>query len=284
MRAGFIAVLAAGLLQSGHSPDTDLFVSRAAAYVQEYQQQLTSIVADETYTQHVRAQVPRDKGMKPTRTTISEVFFLYVPGSDWMAMRDVAKMDGHPVPDRFDLMGALRTLPAGQVARSVKAYNSRFNLGNVLRNFNEPTLSLLVLDPRHRGRFTFEFRRLERIGNTRVAVVGFRETAAPTLIYGLDGAPVFSTGEFAIEPETGHVRRARLALRIGTVEVNFLTTYEHDSRLGILVPRQFRENYEDGRKFDARSKTDFVTTRYEEIFCEAKYSNFRRFEVKAIIR
>jgi hypothetical protein len=284
MRAGLIALLAAGLLQSVHSPDAGQLVSRAAQYVTDYQQQLTSIVADETYTQHVRAQVPRDKGMKPTRTTVSEVFFLYVPGSDWMAMRDVARMDGHAVPDRFDLMGALRSLPAGQVARSVKAYNSRFNLGNVLRNFNEPTLSLLVLDPRHRERFQFDFRRFERMGTSQVAIVGFRETAAPTLIYALDGQPVFSAGEFAIEPETGRVRRARLALKIGTVEVNFLTTYEPDSRLGILVPRQFRESYEDGKKVSARNSTDFVTARYEEIFCEAKYSNFRRFEVKAIIR
>ena len=287
MRAAVLALLAAGVLQTAGNPDTGRLVERAAAYVQEYQEQLTSVVADETYTQHVRAQVPRDKGMKPTRTTKSEVFFIYVPGHDWMAMRDVTSMDGMTVGDRPDLMGALRTMPALQVARKFKEHNSRFNLGRVVRNFNEPTLSLLVLDPRHRARFNFELRRMERAGAETRAVIGFREVSRPTLIHGLDGSAVYSTGEFSIEPETGRVRQARLALTIGSVKVNYLTTYEPDSRLNMLVPRQFRENYEDGIDPAAarRLSVDQAARRtYEEIFCEAKYANFRRFEVKAVIR
>lgn len=285
MRVLAVALLAAGLLQGQGNPDTERLVGLAAAYVKDYQQQLTSVVADETYRQHVRAQVPRDKGMKPTRTTTSEVFFLYIPGSDWMAMRDVARMDDHPVSDRFDLMGALRSLPALQAARKVKEYNSRFNLGRVVRNFNEPTLSLLPLDERHRGRFAFDFRRMQRSGSETLAVLGFRETKAPTLIYGLDGSPVFSSGEFGIEPSTGRVRSARLALKIGTVAVTFLTTYVPDTRLGMLVPRQFREHYEDGRS-DATGarRLDQASNNYEEILCEANYRNFRKFEVKAVIR
>jgi hypothetical protein len=286
MRPGFPALLAASMLLSGgQQADIDRILERAAAYVNEYQQQLTAIVADEIYTQRVRAQVPLDKGMPPTRTTTSEIFFLYVPGDDWMAMRDVALMDGQPVLNRPDLTTALRTLPASAVARQFKEYNSRFNLGRAIRNFNEPTLSLLVLDGRHRWRFHFDWGRMERSGGETLFVVGFREVTKPTLIRGLDGSAVFTAGEFAIEPSTGRVRRARMTMTIGTLQMAFATSYEPDRKLGMLVPKLFRETYQDGVDPRRASSVDVASTEpYELIVCEAKYRNFRRFEVKAIVR
>jgi hypothetical protein len=285
MRAGFPALLAASMVLGGQQGEIDRILERAAAYVTEYQQQLTAVVADEIYTQRVRAQVPLDKGMPPTRTTTSEIFFMYVPGHDWMAMRDVALIDGLPVLNRPDLTTALRTLPAAAVARQFKEHNSRFNLGRAIRNFNEPTLSLLVLDLRHRGRFQFDLRRTERSGGETLAVVGFREVTQPTLIRDLDGSAVFSAGEFAIEPSTGRVRRARMTVRIGPLQMAFVTTYEPDTKLGMLVPRLFRETYQDGVDLRGAGSADVASSEpYELIVCEAKYRNFRRFEVKAIVR
>ena len=262
----------------------DPLVDAASAYVAKYQEQLTSVVADESYTQHVRAQSPRDRGMPPTRLITSEIFFLYVPGYDWMAMRDVATIDGRPVTDRPDLQEALRRLSTPEVARQFKAYNSRFNLGRIVRNFNEPTLALLVLDPKHRGRFAFTRRRASRIDGVPVQTYGFREVSAPTLVRNLKGEPVFSTGEVTIERGTGRVRRTLLALEIGHVRMTLSTTYGHDERLDMLVPVRFGEHYEDGQPPRTRGRDVALTGKYEEIVCEAKYANFRRFEVKAIIR
>lgn len=270
-----LALIATGSLQAGTGSDVDAIVDAAAAYVRQYQEQLTSVVADEIYTQQVKAQVPLDRGMPPSRTLRSEIFFMFAPGHQWMAIRDVRQVDRRPVGDRPDLREALMTLPAVQVARQFKAYNSRFNLGRVSRNFNEPTLSLLVLDDRHRARFAFTRVRTQQVRGRHLVTVGFRERRGPTLIFNLQGDPVFSSGEITVEPSSGRITRATLSLTIDTVRITLTTTYGEDTRLGIWVPVRFGEHYVDGSK-----KGPY----FEEIVCEARYTNFHQFEVRTRIR
>ncbi|MEX2271131.1 MAG: hypothetical protein WD690_06660 [Vicinamibacterales bacterium] len=282
--AAFVAILLLAGAPDARGTGLDALVDAAAAYVRDYQQQLTAIIADETYTQQLRAQTPLDKGMARTRTLISEIFFMFTPGHDWMAIRDVMSMDGRPVSDRPDLRSALQSLAAHDVARRFKAYNSRYNLGRIVRNFNEPTLSLLVLDDAHRSRFRFERSRTQRQGGEELVTLSFRETRGPTLVRQLNGGPAYARGEVTIEPSTGRVTRAVLALVIDPVKLTLTTTYAPDARLGIWVPARFGEWYEHGRAPRKDARTLPSGDAHEEIVCEAKYSNFRRFEVKASIR
>lgn len=258
-------------------------VEAAASYVKEYQDRLTYVLADETYVQQIRSQSPIDPKMPRVRTLKSEVSFMFAPADRiWMAIRDVAQVDGKPVADRPDLKTALQTLPAPQVARTFKTYNSRFNLGRVIRNFNEPTLSLLVLDPRYVDSFKFERKRVERRAGTTLVTVAFAEQKPPWLIRDLSLRPVFSQGEFTIEAGTGRVRRAALKAKIGLVQMELTTLYAPETRLGIWVPEVFREHYEEGvASGNARTLTP---GQFEDITCEAKYSNYRRFEAFARIK
>ena len=250
-------------------------VAAAAAYVKEYQRELTSVVADETYTQHVVAQVPRD-GQRPLETTLtSEIFFMFTAGHDWMAIRDVRAVNGEALEDRPDLRQALQQLPAPEVAGRFKTYNSRFNVGRITRNFNEPTLSLLVLDDRHRARFAFERTRERRSPDGSEVTLKFTERRGPTLIRNLDGRNAFAAGEVTVEPGTGRVINAILAVTINSVRATLSTRYAFEERLGIMVPARFGEHYEDGVS---------PSSRYEEIRCEATYTNFKRFEVTSRIR
>lgn len=256
-------------------------VDTAASYVKSYQHELTSVVADETYTQHVVAQVPRD-GLRPLKTTLtSEIFFMFTVGHDWMAIRDVRAVNGAALAGRPDLRQALQQLPAPEVAGRFKAYNSRFNVGRVSRNFNEPTLSLLPLDDRHRARFTFEGARVRQAREGRLVTLTFKERRDPTLIRNLDGGHAFAGGEVTVEPVTGRVVNAILAVTIDSVRVTLSTNYAFEDRLGIMVPVRFGEHYQDGIPPRPSVKT---RPRYEEIRCEAVYTNFRRFEVTARIR
>ena len=256
------------------------FVDAAADYVRRYQDELTSIIAEEHYSQKVRAQTPRD-AKTPLETRISsEVFFMFTPGHDWMTIRDVQAVDGRPLETRPDLRAALRDLPAPQVAARFKAYNSRFNVGRVHRNFNEPTLSLLVLDDRHRKRFTFARAKAQRGDDPARVRVTFRENKRPTLIRDLDGQPAYSRGEITLDPETGRVDDIRFLLTVGKLKIALETDYERDARLGIHVPVRFTERYEDGRA----PKDGRARGRHEEILCEATYSNFQRFAVQTKIK
>ena len=277
---------AAGFRVQAPAADTTTaaVLDAAAGYVKEYEKQLTSIIADEIYTQRIDAQIPRDFRLPRWRSLESELFFIFAPADyGWMAIRDVIAVDGKPVADRPDVKEALRTLPASEVATTFKSYNSRFNLGRVARNFNEPTLSLLVLDGYHRGRFSFEPKGVERRPDATLVTIGFTESLAPTLIFDLDRKPVFSAGELTVEAGTGRVRSAVLRVRIGAVRVELTTVYAPDARLGMWVPVSFRERYEDGLA-PADAKLQGSSSRYEDIVCEAKYANFRRFDVSVRIK
>jgi hypothetical protein len=268
-------------------------VAAAALYVKEYQRALTSVLADEDYQQQVVSQTPLDKSMPNKRRLRSEVFFMFAPASgDWMAMRDVISMDGTVLVQRPNLREALRTLPPVEVARTFKSYNSRFNLGRALRNFNEPTLSLLLLDDRYRPNVKFTRKGVKRGRDGAWVTVGFAENAGPhTLIRDLSQKPAPAKGEFEVEAGTGRVRRAHMVTVIGAspaslgMTAELTTTYAPDERLAIWVPVTFAEHYQSGETMsfapDPRIK---LATTFEKIRGEATYSNYRRFEVKVIIK
>jgi hypothetical protein len=263
-------------------PDTSTraVVAAAATYVAEYQKQLTYVLAEETYTQQILAPATDGSAATRTRRLRSETFFLFTaPRHGWMAIRDVIEIDGRPVPDRRSPLEALETLPPERVAAEFKEYNSRFNIGRTYRNFNEPTLALLVLDDLHRPRFSFDRRRVERDGDVVLVAIEFRERETPTLIRDLEHGRVFSRGELLVEAATGRVRRAELTARVGDLRVRLTTTYAANARLGMWVPATFREEYERGSASDGRRDKE-----YEHVECEAVYANYRRFETSARIR
>ncbi len=258
------------------------FVTAAVDYVRQYEEELTSVVARETYRQNVRIQIPRVESEPLTRTLTSEVFFMFVERQGWMAIRDVLKVDDATLEPRPDLRRALAELPASQVAARFKAYNARYNIGRIRRNFNEPTLALAVLSDRHRARFGFERVPPRRGDDLRLVTLAFRERTAPTLIRGLTGENVFSSGQITLDPATGRITATRMAMKIGSIRVELAAVYAHDPRLEMAVPVSFSEHYLDGAP--PRDAARRSTARHEEILCEARYSDFQRFAVQTRIK
>ena len=254
---------------------TKAVVARAASYVAEYQQKLTSVVADEDYAQAVLAQVPADPEMPRTRRLRSEVFFIFEPvGRQWMAIRDPILVDGLPVQDRPNVRQAFETMAPSEIRRHYADLNARWNVGRITRNFNEPTLGLLVLDAEHRERFRFDRRSVIRDGATTLVTLEFREQDRPTLIRDATIGQVFSRGEIVTDA-AGVIRRTVFRLALNQLKVELVTDYRVDAKLGIWVPVLFTERYERGRP---------GSTRHDQITCEATYSNYRRFDVVTRIK
>jgi len=278
-----LGLLASGFVPQGPDVSEKAVLAATAAYVASYQQQLTSIIADERYAQQVAEQTPPDPDGARTREMRSEVFFMFAPARhDWMTIRDVLSVDGKTIPDRPDLKDALRTLPAYEVAGTFKKYNSRYNVGRITRNFNEPTMSLLVLDEHHRGRFSFDRRRVERASDATLVTLAFTEQEMPTLIRDANGRFIFVNGEVIVEAGSGRVRRVQLNARHDDVRVELTTVYAPDDRLGMWVPSQFNEEYERGTRPRAWSPASRIE--HERIHCEAIYTNFRRFDTSVRIK
>ena len=258
----------------------------AASYVDDYQKQLTAIVADEVYVQEIRAQMPAEEGAPRSRTIRGEVFFLFAAAErEWMAIRDAREVDGVPLTGTTDVRATLRTLPAGQVADRMKRYNARYNIGRIIRDINEPTLALLVLDATHRSRFKFKTDKPRQVGDRRLVPLSFKERERPTLIRTTAGKPIYTSGELMVEPESGRIWQSTLNASVDAIKVQLTTEYSLDERLGLLLPTVFREQYEQGSLSIARKSGDPVRpVDHEVVVTEGRYSNFRRFEVLSRIR
>jgi hypothetical protein len=246
-------------------PSTDVVVSAAADYVARYQRAFLFLLADEVYGQTRTV----DAAPAPeTRTMRGELFLTYLEAERrWIAVHDFADVNGQPVPDRADLRALLRQGAVRSVAPQLAGRNARYNLGRVVRNFNEPTLALQVFSAERRPRFRFSRQRVSLDGAVTLVTLAFRERDRPTLVSSVRGGPVFSTGEAVIEAETGRVRRIWMHFEDGPVDATLDTVFAEDSDLGLWVPVVFTERY--------RLEDDGL---WETIVCEARYANYRRFE------
>jgi hypothetical protein len=204
-----------------------------------------------------------------------DMFLVFMPTDrDWIAVHDIAEVDGQPVPDRDSLQTLLHLGEVTRVAQQVADRNSTFNIGSVERNFNEPTLALLVLGAKRIGQFRFDRRELTEQNGVQLATLEFSEHDRPTIVRNLSNdEPVYSKGEIVIETETGRVRHTVMNFKTSSVQVSLVTDYVPDDRLGLWVPGSFSERY------------DLVTKQQQETTtCQATYSDYRRFEVTGRIK
>ena len=251
-------------------------LSLAAEYVDQYQRDLGVVIAEEHYLQVT-------DGIN-NRRLVSDLFVFSMPGEQepWLAFRDVISVNGTPVEDRQQrLEDVFRESPiiTGPVRRRLIMESARYNIGGISRNMNVPTMALQLLAGSDQHRFLFKKKRDRKIDEISVWEVEFEEHTAPALIKNGRGANLFSYGTVWIEPTTGRVIQTdfRAKDEVAELEIQMRVKYQADEQLGILVPEIMTERY----KVRLRPLTlSPFARRNLEVNCEAKYSNFRRFEVQ----
>jgi hypothetical protein len=262
--------VAAPLDQRKVDVSTRAVVAAASQYVVDYETKFKFVIADETYAQATFDHEKRETGRRVMK---GELFLTFIPAdAAWLAVHDFTEVDGEPVADREDLRPLLQKGETSSVVRSVLTRNSRFNLGSILRNFNEPTLALLILEPKRVKGFSFDREEvIQAAGRTKVRL-SFRERERPTLVRDAEGDPVYARGELTVDAETGRVEHTVIELVDGPILARLTTTYALDEKVEMWVPVAFA----------AGSLVTFGER--EVILCDADYSNYRRFEVTARIK
>lgn len=246
---------------------------RVRAYVGEYEKALAGIVAEERYVQtYSQRTAAYPAPPRLTRRELrSEMGFAWFPTpGTWFGFRDVYEANGRPVTDRQQRLEQLfvdRRFPSDEQLARVAESSARFNIGPARRNFNVPTLALLVASPANVGRFSFELRGYDAIDGVRVALIAFSETGSPTLIT-RDGHDWPSRGLLWVEPESGRIWRTDIQLTDRDIEMRQTTWFTLDGRLELMVPARMRELY------------DYVERADEYVEAVADYSNVRRFRVE----
>ena len=281
-RPALAVALSAPPARAGQAPpDVDRLVARAAAYVADYESRLSSVVAEERYEQRLRTldfaapagvigtTVRGTTSTERRRRLVSDYLLVKVAGlSGWVPFRDVIEVDGQKVHDRDQRLSRLfleSPADAMDQAMRVAQESSRFNLGNVQRNVNVPTLALLFLTDRHRPRLTFRLEGEETIDDVRTIRLAYVESGRPTLIHGADDTDIVADGTLWVEPATGRVLQTAIHTDTGSLESEIVVTYREDKRMGLLVPWRMRESY----------KSDT-----ERVEGTATYTRFRKFQVE----
>jgi hypothetical protein len=255
--------------------DVGALVDRAVTYVERYQQNFGSVVSEERYEQRLRriaiaggSSVQQRGGSGPQETTlVSDFLLVEVKGEGWLPFRDVFERDGKPVRDREARLATI-FLKGGRnafdQARAVMDEGARYNIGNINRNINTPTLALAFLTERHRHRF--EFKLGKREDSDPGVPIDFREKGRPTFIATTGGRDLPVSGRFWISEADGTVLRSQLDALDTGVEAHITVTYQKDDGIGLFVPARMEERY--------RRPRDPM-----EVYGVATYSRFRRFQV-----
>jgi len=253
----------------------DELLARAGAYVETFQRNFGSVVAEERYEQTTRrvmgattTSVQRGGGGPTDTVLVSDFLLVQVPGEGWLPFRDVFERDGKQVRDRQERLAALflngSSRASFEQARAIMDESARYNIGNVSRNINVPTLPLPFLLASNRKRF--QFKSVKRSDDDPGAVVEFKESGRPTFISTTGGRDLPVSGRFWVDDQDGTVLRTELHAVDTSVEAHITVSYEPDPGTGLRVPVRMEERYRRGR--------DPV-----EVRGVATYSRFRRFQV-----
>jgi hypothetical protein len=257
---------AAGGFQS--PPDLDTVLTRAARYVVLYEDsQLGNVLAAEQYDQE--AMIGRIVVQR--RRTLSD-FLIVAIGNERFGVRRVNRVDGKPAESGEDSLDALADASPDGLRRRIAALKQQsvaYNIGPILREINIPTFALKIARAEEAPRFTFTRTDTDRVSGIDTWEIRFRERRSPTLVHGLNGESLLSTGALWIEPATGRVLKTELsvenAFSTPPVQGRIVVTYKRDAKLDILVPAEMTEQYSSASGI---------------VYATARYSNFRPFQVE----
>lgn len=264
-----VACAVTGLLAQDLTVDELLF--RANESVISFERLFSNAVAEEQYVQRI---VRVDGTVVRERRLRSDLLLILLPGADrWLGFRDVFEVDGAPVRDRDQRLQILflsESRPAVEQARAISEESARFNIGDVTRTVNLPTLALGFLHPLHQHRFMFEKIDEEVIGDRRAWVTRYSEHVRPTIVKLRGGDDAFAHGRLWLDVDTGQALRTELILGDGasTVRTTITVEYRRDESLDTWVPETMVELYDNP-----------TNPRADRIEATATYSNFRQFGV-----
>jgi hypothetical protein len=262
-------------------PDLKAVLARAATYAADYHERFTTLVAEERYVQRagpIRPPVPdAPLPIQQERTLKSDYIIVhdFAGANSWLGVREVLEVDGEPVTtDRERLRAILEdTLrPLESRVRALADLEAKYNLGDLYRTINVPTLPLEFLLPAHQGRFRFKHSGNTNFQDRPLWVVSFNEHERPTVIRTPEGRDIPSSGSFWIDPASGAVLRSEL--RTGQLpgrpfRTIILVSYTPNERFDMLLPDDMNELY---------------LTKRTRIEGHATYSNYRRWEAEVRIK
>jgi len=287
--APLVALLAAGI----GAPLLDrtlleALLSRAGEYVIAYDKDASGVVLEESYQQSLR----RGSTVR-SRLIVSDFVLVSLadhavddsgaPESGLLGFRDVFRVDGEVVRDREARLERLFLRPSSEGLEQVREIldeGARYNLGAIVRNFNFPTVALVVLRPQVQRRFAFKDKGGKAVRGRVARRVEYEEKARPTLVRDpVRDEDQFSRGAFLLDLETGAVLQSEFRIQERRGSSSVAVEFRRDEELGLWLPFQMTETNETLATGFVPSGTTVRVAGGEVLTAVARYSNARRFGV-----
>jgi hypothetical protein len=172
------------------------------------------------------------------RQLLSDVLAVQLEQEQWLTYRDVAEVDGDAVRQRTDRVRELFMTPAAARAdqfRRIASESARYNLGDLRRELNLPTVTLSLLRRANHPRFEFKRVKDESIDDARAACCRSarrrgRRCSTP------NSGDIFISGRVWLDQADGRVRRTELRFRSGIAEAPHIASTCGPRGLNVLVP------------------------------------------------
>jgi hypothetical protein len=273
-------LLLLALTFSVQADDGSAIRDRLDKYLIEYEPQLSTLVAEERFSQRDAPSERAAVNVAPDsvhRSIVSEVAFISLPGkAGWLGFRRVLRVNNKEVKDKGTPLATLLADGGSDdfdQARLLLADSASTNLG-MPRTTNLPNLPLEFLHPRNRHRLHHRVDGREKIRGIETTRMVFEEHSTPTIIQRPEGGDMPSLVTAWIETSTGRLIRAQVKTRDARIGVlpfdnRILVDFRQDEKLGLLVPYEMQE--------------DFFAGRFREGTGTARYSNYRQFKTAARI-
>ena len=235
------------------SPDLAELRIRVGTYARRFITQFSNVVSEEEYEQRF-AVGSRKRHLK------SDFLLVGYPGRPELVMvfRDVREVDGKQIRDKQDRITKLFLQPFNNAAkRAQEIHRDGLRLSVDNGRMMDPLTVIGYLQPEYQGGFRFS--------------LGSAATDLGADIRELDLSPIPRPGQTGkqsrawVSEQTGEIYKTELRAGFGARSEITTTTFAPDAGLKLRVPVQMRDEV-------PRGNDDFIGT--------AKYSNFRRFEVR----
>jgi hypothetical protein len=246
--------------------ETAVLVARMTEYLDGYVRDFVNVVAEEDYSQRMI----RGAGSGPmVRRLRSDVLLVRTANEiGWIQYRDVFEVDGKPVRDREARVQKLfleNPSNARRLAEEISSESARYNIGEIRRTINTPTLALVLLGPTFIRTLSFHRSGEDTVNGVRAVRLAYEELGRPTLVQAFElrvDAP--AVGALWIDPSNGRILKTEISVDNGFSQGSATVIYRPASDTGLWVPAQMDENYRRAG---------------EEIEGRAIYKNFRSFNV-----
>jgi VWFA-related protein len=275
-------------LTQEHSPELDAVLAAAAKYMDDYENRISGIGAEEEYEQVVGGArgdlLPRltpvnhDTALSAiTRKTRANIMTIRLSTEGWVSFRDVFELDGAPIPNRIERLSKVlqhvdpdSLRQARQIADESARYNVQPEGTRLDRTLNMPMTALYFLRAANQARSVFRLAKSERVAGVECVTLQFSEQARPRLIGTTDDAAAQGTFWIAIAG-AGRVLKSQLRIEsVGArgqiVRSQTTVSYARVDKLGLWLPTVMDDAYE-------------VPATGQVVTGHANYSDFRAFTV-----